>query len=68
MDKLNTKELVEKYNFKFTKSLGQNFLTDYTVLEDIVDGANITVQLFRGGSNSIHDSLHITLNGSYGSL
>jgi len=42
MDKLNTKELVEKYNFKFTKSLGQNFLTDYTVLEDIVEGANIT--------------------------
>ncbi|WP_346889415.1 16S rRNA (adenine(1518)-N(6)/adenine(1519)-N(6))-dimethyltransferase RsmA [Clostridium sp. UBA1056] len=42
MDKLNTKELVEKYNFKFTKSLGQNFLTDYTVLEDIIDGANIT--------------------------
>lgn len=42
MDKLNTKELVEKYNFRFTKSLGQNFLTDDTVLDDIVEGANIT--------------------------
>ncbi|MEG1257182.1 16S rRNA (adenine(1518)-N(6)/adenine(1519)-N(6))-dimethyltransferase RsmA [Clostridium sp.] len=42
MDKLNTKELVEKYNFRFTKSLGQNFLIDNTVLDDIVDGAEIT--------------------------
>ena len=42
MDKLNTRGVVEKYNFRFTKSLGQNFLTDDTVLDDIVDGANIT--------------------------
>ncbi|MEG0133714.1 MAG: 16S rRNA (adenine(1518)-N(6)/adenine(1519)-N(6))-dimethyltransferase RsmA [Clostridium sp.] len=42
MDKLNTKELVEKYNFRFTKSLGQNFLIDNTVLDDIVNGAGIT--------------------------
>ncbi len=42
MSRLDTKDLVEKYNFKFTKSLGQNFLTDETVLDDIVDGANIT--------------------------
>lgn len=42
MNKLNTKGIVEKYNFRFTKSLGQNFLTDETVLQDIVRGANIT--------------------------
>lgn len=42
MGKLDTRDLVEKYNFKFTKSLGQNFLTDETVLDDIVNGAEIT--------------------------
>jgi 16S rRNA (adenine1518-N6/adenine1519-N6)-dimethyltransferase len=42
MTKLNTKELVNKYGFKFTKSLGQNFLTDQSVLNDIVDSANLT--------------------------
>lgn len=42
MDALNTKELVEKYNFRFNKGLGQNFLIDNSVLEDIVDGAEIT--------------------------
>ena len=29
---VKTKELVEKYNFRFSKSLGQNFLIDDTVL------------------------------------
>lgn len=42
MSRLDTKDLVEKYNFRFTKSLGQNFLIDETVLDDIVDGADIT--------------------------
>lgn len=42
MEKLSTKEVVLKYNFKFTKSLGQNFLIDDSVLDDIVDGAEIT--------------------------
>ena len=36
-----TQELVKKYNFKFSKSLGQNFLTDESVLTDIVDGAEV---------------------------
>ena len=39
---LNTLELVKKYNFKFTKSLGQNFLVDDSVLEDIIEGAEIS--------------------------
>lgn len=39
---IKTQELVKKYNFKFTKSLGQNFLVDDSVLQDIVDGAEIT--------------------------
>ena len=36
-----TQELVKKYNFKFSKSLGQNFLIDDSVLTDIVDGASV---------------------------
>ena len=36
-----TQELVNKYNFKFSKSLGQNFLIDDSVLNDIVSGADV---------------------------
>ena len=36
-----TQDLVKKYNFKFSKSLGQNFLIDESVLTDIVDGADV---------------------------
>lgn len=36
-----TQELVKKYNFKFSKSLGQNFLIDDSVLTDIVEGAEV---------------------------
>ena len=39
---MKTAELVKKYNFRFTKSLGQNFLIDETVTEDIVLGAEVT--------------------------
>jgi len=42
MGKLTTSDIVKKYNFRFTKSLGQNFLTDESVLMDIVESANIT--------------------------
>lgn len=38
---IKTKELVEKYNFRFSKSLGQNFLIDDSVLTDIVEGAGV---------------------------
>lgn len=41
MGKLNTKEIVNKYSFKFTKSLGQNFLVDESVLTNILDSANL---------------------------
>lgn len=30
-----------KYGFRFSKSLGQNFLTDKGVIDDIIDGADI---------------------------
>ena len=46
MEVLNTKDIVKKYGFKFTKSLGQNFLTDDTVLVDIVEGAEICEEDF----------------------
>lgn len=36
----NTQELIRKYNFKFSKSLGQNFLIDESVLTDIVAEVN----------------------------
>lgn len=42
MDKFSTNDIVSKYGFRFTKSLGQNFLTDNSVLEDIVNSANIS--------------------------
>lgn len=38
----NTQEIVKKYNFRFSKGLGQNFLHDETVLESIVDGAKVS--------------------------
>lgn len=38
---IKTQELVKKYNFKFSKSLGQNFLIDDSVLTDIVNGAEV---------------------------
>lgn len=37
-----TKEIVQKYEFKFSKSLGQNFLIDQNILDNIVDGANVS--------------------------
>lgn len=37
-----TKQIVDKYRFKFSKSLGQNFLIDQNILDKIVDGAEIT--------------------------
>ncbi|SET23217.1 dimethyladenosine transferase [Natronincola peptidivorans] len=46
MDKIaspkKTKEIIEEYQFKFSKSLGQNFLIDKNILEKIVEAAEIT--------------------------
>lgn len=39
-----TKEIIKEYQFKFSKSLGQNFLIDNNILEKIVEGAGITQQ------------------------
>lgn len=35
------KKIREEYGFKFSKSLGQNFLTDKNIIDEIVDGAGI---------------------------
>lgn len=35
------KNLLEPYGFSFSKSLGQNFLIDKTVLQSIIDAANL---------------------------
>lgn len=46
MDRLSshkaTKNVVDKHNFKFSKSLGQNFLIDSNVIDKILDGARLT--------------------------
>lgn len=36
------KYIIEKYGFRFSKSLGQNFLIDGNLVRNIVKGANIT--------------------------
>lgn len=36
------KEVLEKHNFRFSKSLGQNFLIDANIVEKIMDSAQIT--------------------------
>lgn len=36
------KDIMARYGFRFSKSLGQNFLIEKSVLERIVDGAGIT--------------------------
>lgn len=46
MENLSTLDIVKKHGFKFTKSLGQNFLTDNSVLRDIVEGAEISKEDF----------------------
>lgn len=38
----NTKEIVQKYGIRLKKSLGQNFLIDDHIVEDIVAGAGVT--------------------------
>lgn len=35
------KEIIEKHGFRFSKSLGQNFLIDGNIIDRIIDGANI---------------------------
>lgn len=37
----NTQELVKKYGFRFTKTLGQNFLIEDSVPRDIAEGADV---------------------------
>lgn len=36
-----TKEVIERHGFRFSKSLGQNFLIDGNIIEKICDGAHI---------------------------
>ncbi|AUG58814.1 16S rRNA (adenine(1518)-N(6)/adenine(1519)-N(6))-dimethyltransferase RsmA [Acetivibrio saccincola] len=37
----NTRETIKKYNIQLTKSLGQNFLTDFNVVKKIVNTADV---------------------------
>ncbi|MDN6195184.1 MAG: 16S rRNA (adenine(1518)-N(6)/adenine(1519)-N(6))-dimethyltransferase RsmA [Atopostipes suicloacalis] len=38
---IRTKEILEKYNLKAKKSLGQNFIIDTNILENIVDAGSV---------------------------
>ena len=38
------REILERHNFRFSKSLGQNFLIDRNIVEKIMEGAQV-----RGG-------------------
>ncbi|WP_066185716.1 16S rRNA (adenine(1518)-N(6)/adenine(1519)-N(6))-dimethyltransferase RsmA [Gracilibacillus timonensis] len=40
-----TKEILEKYGFSFKKSLGQNFLIDVNILQNIIQHANISEEI-----------------------
>ena len=40
--KNETKKIIDKYNFSFSKKFGQNFLIDGNILNLIVNGSNIT--------------------------
>lgn len=46
MNEIITKGIVKKYGFKFSKRLGQNFLIDDSVLEDIIEASQITPEDF----------------------
>ncbi|ACL74559.1 16S rRNA (adenine(1518)-N(6)/adenine(1519)-N(6))-dimethyltransferase RsmA [Ruminiclostridium cellulolyticum] len=41
MIKNNTSEIIKKHRLKLTKALGQNFLTDFSVVKRIVDASDI---------------------------
>jgi 16S rRNA (adenine1518-N6/adenine1519-N6)-dimethyltransferase len=38
----STKELLKQFNFRMTKSLGQNFLIDKNILDEIIEGSELT--------------------------
>ena len=46
MENLTISEVAKKYEFRFKKGLGQNFLIDDSVLDDIVDGAEVNEEDF----------------------
>ncbi len=37
------KEVIEKHGFRFSKSLGQNFLIDGNIIDNIIEGSNIGI-------------------------
>ncbi|MGH4140816.1 16S rRNA (adenine(1518)-N(6)/adenine(1519)-N(6))-dimethyltransferase RsmA [Clostridium sp.] len=46
MANLTISEVAKKYEFRFKKGLGQNFLIDDSVLGDVVDGADVNKEDF----------------------
>ncbi|MCB2297618.1 16S rRNA (adenine(1518)-N(6)/adenine(1519)-N(6))-dimethyltransferase RsmA [Clostridium tagluense] len=46
MENLTISEVAKKYNFRFKKGLGQNFLIDDSVLGDVVDGSEVNEEDF----------------------
>ena len=51
----STAEIIEKYHFSFQKKFGQNFLVDSSILDRIIESAQITKEdcvLFRSDRKS----------------
>jgi len=46
MENLTISEVAKKYEFRFKKGLGQNFLIDDSVLDNIIDGADVNEEDF----------------------
>lgn len=46
MENLTISEVAKKYDFRFKKGLGQNFLIDDSALDDIIDGAEVNEEDF----------------------
>lgn len=44
MNKIITSDIIKKYGFRFSKGLGQNFLIDDDILENIIKCADITLE------------------------
>lgn len=43
MNKISTMDIIRKYGFRFSKGLGQNFLIDDSILDDIIECADISL-------------------------
>ena len=53
------KGIKEKYGFRLTKSLGQNFLTDKNIIDRIIEGSGITEEDLVIGNRAGNRRYHL---------